>query len=173
MHGVSSANASDIDFALKHLGHSDRFVRYAARIALENQPAETWRTKVTALTDPTSVIVGNLALARQGDKSDLASIIDSLLKLDYDKMDTPRKLMWLRTMQVALTRMGYPSDLQRAKIVERLDAHYPAGSYELDAELVQLLVYLKSSTVVQKTLDMMDRLGTRTDSRLGIFGFKK
>jgi putative heme-binding domain-containing protein len=159
MHGVSSVDASDIDFALKHLGHSDRFVRYAARIAIENQPAETWRTKVLTLKDPTAAIAGLLALARQGEKNDLASIIDSLLNLGYDNMDTSRKLMWLRTMQVALTRFGYPSDLQRGRIVERLDAQYPAGSYELDAELVQLLVYLKSGSVVQKTLDMMDRLG--------------
>ncbi|MFN7841760.1 MAG: c-type cytochrome [Pirellula sp.] len=156
MHGISTG---DSEFALKHLGNSDRFVRYAARIALENQPVSKWRNKVLSIQDPTAAMVGLLALARQGEKSDLGSIIDSLLKLSYDKMDTPRKLMWLRTMQVAFTRLGYPSEQQRNQLVENLDAYYPASSYELDAELVQLLVYLKSSTVVQKTLDMMDRLG--------------
>jgi putative heme-binding domain-containing protein len=156
MHGVSTG---DSDFALKHLGDSDRFIRYAARIALENQSVSKWRNKVHSIQDPTAAVVGLLALARQGEKSDLGPIIDSLLKLDYDKMDTSRKLMWLRTMQVAFTRLGYPSEQQRNQLVEKLDAYYPTSSYELDAELVQLLVYLKSSTVVQKTLDMMDRLG--------------
>ncbi|MCU0711593.1 MAG: c-type cytochrome [Pirellula sp.] len=156
MHGVATG---DPDFALKHIGDSDRFVRYAARIALENQPVAKWRGKVHAIKEPTAAIVSLLALARQGDKSDLEPIIESLLKLNYETMNTERQLMWLRTMQVALARHGYPNEEQRNKIVSKLDAVYPVSSYELDAELVQLLVYLKSSTVVQKTLDMMDRLG--------------
>ncbi len=112
MHGVATG---DPEFALKHIGDSDRFIRYAARIALENQPVAKWRDKVHAIKEPTAAMVALLALARQGDKSDLKPIVESLLRLSYEKMDTDRQLMWLRTMQVAFTRHGYPMKSSETK----------------------------------------------------------
>ena len=40
-----------VEAAFKHLGHEDRFIRYAARIAIENQPVSEWETKVLNAKD--------------------------------------------------------------------------------------------------------------------------
>jgi len=39
-HHKGSASGKDLQAILDQLGHADRFIRYAARVALENQPAE-------------------------------------------------------------------------------------------------------------------------------------
>jgi len=43
-HGRRDSKA--VTAAFKHLGHGDRFIRYAARIAIESQPVGEWETKV-------------------------------------------------------------------------------------------------------------------------------
>ena len=40
-----AGDKSAVEIGIKNLGHSDRFVRYAARIALEHQPVESWEEK--------------------------------------------------------------------------------------------------------------------------------
>ncbi|XZE21414.1 c-type cytochrome [Pirellulaceae bacterium SH449] len=156
MHGGATG---DVNLAIQHLGNSDRFIRYAARVALESQPVEAWRDKVHSLKDPTASSVAMLALARQGESSDLPRIVESLMQHDWPQLDVEQRLTWLRAMQVAFCRLSTPNDNQRGELLAVLDAVYPTHVYELDAELVQLLVYLKSDSVVQKTLDMMDKLG--------------
>ena len=51
-----------------HLGHEDRHVRYAARVALEHQPLAEWAEKALAETDTQRSLGALLALARQGGK---------------------------------------------------------------------------------------------------------
>ena len=46
------------------LASRDRFLRYAARIALEHQPVERWRARALAEADPRAAIPALLALAR-------------------------------------------------------------------------------------------------------------
>ena len=45
-------NEGAIANAWPHLSHPDRFVRFAARIAIEHQPVSQWQTKVFSETDP-------------------------------------------------------------------------------------------------------------------------
>ena len=61
-HGPARADA--LDFLWKYLGHEDRFIRYAARIALEHQDVDLWQARVFAENDPEATITGLLALSR-------------------------------------------------------------------------------------------------------------
>lgn len=151
----------DIDFILEHLGHEDRFVRYAARIALESQPVERWKDRVFTLKAASARTTLNamLAVARQGNENDVDRLVEKLSSLKFGSLSEPEQLAWLRTLQVAFARHGGPSDDGKSKLVTELDAAYPADSYPLNAELVQLLVYLESPNVVTKTLALMDNLG--------------
>jgi putative heme-binding domain-containing protein len=58
-----------------------------------------------------------------------------------------------------MARLGEPSETRRQKWTERLDRLYPSATYELNAELVQLLVFLKSPSVIGKSLSLMGSLG--------------
>lgn len=151
----------DLKLILSHLGHEDRFIRYAARIALESQPLDRWKDAVLASQSqsPKQTLNAMLAVARQGSAKDLDRLLENLSALNYRSLSEQEQLTYLRTMQVAFARHGSPSDAWRTKLVKQLDAVYPAESYPLNAELVQLLVYLESPTVVGKTLTLMDNLG--------------
>lgn len=61
------ANPAAIAAAWPNLNHPDRFVRYAARIAVEHQPVAQWQDRVFAETDPQRLTQAAVALARQGD----------------------------------------------------------------------------------------------------------
>lgn len=154
---------NDLDFMVEHLGHEDRFIRYAARIALEFQPVERWRECVLGLSQPREILSGLLALARQGTNDDLDLIAQKLLQLPHNGLDRQGQLAALRILQVALARRadsgnGLSSDLRR-QILDVLEMAYPTEIFTLDSEIVQLLVYLESPSVVAKTLDLMDQLG--------------
>jgi putative heme-binding domain-containing protein len=149
----------DIPMMLKHLSHSDRFIRYAARIALESQPVAEWRDRAFAEKDPKGLINAMLAVARQGNANDVDNIVGRLLSLDFSSLSQGDQLTWLRTLEVAFARHGVPSASSRPTLTTKLDALYPAKSYELNAELAQLLVYLESPTAVSKTLKLMNELG--------------
>ncbi|MEQ1826643.1 MAG: c-type cytochrome, partial [Pirellula sp.] len=155
-HGRSDAN---VDQILPYLSHEDRFIRYAARVALEWQPIDTWRSKALAIKSPKGIINAAMAIAHQGNPNDLAGLCDSLRQLQFQSLTSSDALAWLRAWQLAFVRLGEPSDDTRQQLVVLLDGLYPAMSYEANAELVQLLVYLRSPTVVSKTLALMDRLG--------------
>ena len=52
--------------AWPHLGSEDRFLRFAARVALETVSAETWKARALAETDAATSMIALLALARVG-----------------------------------------------------------------------------------------------------------
>lgn len=154
---------ADMSLIIKHLGDSDRFTRYAARIALEFQPTARWREQVLKLSEPRATIAGLLALARQGAANDLDAIALKLLQLPHENLDEHSKLAALRTLQVAIVRrvdsgVGL-SPAVRQQVLNLLESVYPTGTYPIDAEMVQLLVKLESPVVVERTLEMMQQLG--------------
>lgn len=155
-HGNSNG---DLDFIMANIGHEDRFIRYAARVALENQPISKWRDKAFATTGTKAVLNAMMAVAHQGTKDDIDRIAEKVSSVGLETLSESDQLFWLRTLEVAFARHGEPSAALSEKLATRLDAIYPAKSFPVNAELVQLLVYLKSPNVVAKTLALMDTLG--------------
>ena len=66
---VDGTGPEAIGKAWPHLASPDRFVRFAARVAIERQPAAMWAERALAETNPQSAIESLIALARVGDKS--------------------------------------------------------------------------------------------------------
>ncbi len=149
----------DLKLIMDNIGHEDRFIRFAARVALENQPISKWRDSAFATKGTNASLNAMLAMAHQGTKEDLEKILEKIASVGLEALSENEQLFWLRTLEVAFTRQGEPSNAWREKLVSRLDALYPAKTYPINAELVQLLVFLKSPTVVAKTLQLMDNLG--------------
>ncbi len=159
-HGEDQASDVEaLDEIITHLGHNDRFIRYAARIALESRYADLWRHRVLKLKEPAAAIVAAIALARQGSGEDLTDVLKLLASVPRVGLNQQLTLAWLRAYQLALVRLGEPSAEERQQLIEILDPMYPTVSNPINAELVQLLVYLDSPTVVKKTLNLMALLG--------------
>ena len=61
-HGKQDGRA--VEVAWPHLSHPDRHVRWAARMAIEHQPLESWKERAFAEPDPARQITALLAVAR-------------------------------------------------------------------------------------------------------------
>ena len=150
------ADASALSFTWPHLGSDDRAIRYAARLAIENQPVDSWREKALSESNPQSSIMALIALARQGSATDLARIVESLGRLDFSQLGKTQQLATLRAYSLAFTRLGKPSDPERTSVLAKLDRLFPGSDDDINTELARLLVYLESSTVVAKTIALIE-----------------
>ena len=160
-HGSSNPDA--IDVAWPQLSHPDRFTRYAARIAIEHQPVVQWQERALAEPDPLALITAMVALARCGDPSIQARIVDALGRLDWDQLSEADRLSLLRAYGLAFARMGEPEAATRTAVVGRLDPHFPAGSRSLNYELATLLIYLQAPEVAARTLKLLLESQTQED----------
>ncbi|NRB76786.1 MAG: c-type cytochrome [Verrucomicrobiales bacterium] len=152
-------NSEAVATAWPYLSSSDRWLRHAARVAIESQPLEQWADKVTIEENPQARITGAVALARQGDASHQAALVDALLQLDPATLSESEFLGLLRAYALTFIRLDAPSDAQREAIIAELDAHFPNQSNDVNTELVRVLVYLQSPTVIEKTLEMIANRG--------------
>ena len=148
-------DASAVDAAWPGLSNADRFIRFAARIAVENQPVETWRERALGEEDPQAAVMACIALARQGDADDLSGIVAALGRLDLHRLEESQRLAALRAYALAFTRLGEPDDSLRERVIAELDHLLPASSAAVNTEVVRLLTYLRSPMVVAKTLALM------------------
>jgi len=173
-----------IDKAWPYLAHSDRFVRFAARVAIERQPTKLWAEKALNEKKPQALIEAMIALARvggsgeaiapppetkpakgasssavgKGSAADAAlqgKILAALGSLDFAKQDVGHQLQIARAYQLAFIRLGKPSPEVCASTAEKLDAFFPGKEYAVNRELSQLLIFLDSPRAVSKTLGLM------------------
>ena len=155
LHKPESTNA--VAKAWKYLGHNDRHIRWAARIAVELQPASEWQDKALAEKASQASLTALCALARQGDASLQSKLIEALNRLNWSELKPSQQAELLRVYQLAFIRMGKPSSTIASSVEKKLDPIYPAPMASLNRELCTLLVYLESPNVASKTLALMSQ----------------
>ncbi|SMP78285.1 putative heme-binding domain-containing protein [Neorhodopirellula lusitana] len=148
-------NTAAVQTAWPHLSSSDRWLRHAARIAIESQPVDQWADRVFAETNSQARITGAVALARSGNNSHQAAQLTALLSLDPGKLEDSKLLGLLRAYALTFIRLGAPSDQQRDQVIAELNPHLPHANKDVNTELVRLLVYLNDPTVIDKAIEMM------------------
>ena len=154
MHAPDTPPAA-IDQAWPHLGSSDRFIRWASRTAIERQIPSNWADRAIAETDPQASIEALIALARVGEPRYQKDIIYSLQEIDFAAQPHERQLAWLRTWQLAFTRLGPPTESIRVSALESLDSLFPHADASINRLLIELLIYLDSPTVVAKSVPLL------------------
>lgn len=137
------------------LSSDDRFLRHAARIAVESQPVETWADRVAKETDPQAFVTASVALARMGDPSHQPKLIDGLQSIDLASLSESQLLGALRAYALAFLRLQEPTKAQRVEVMATLDPMLPHASDDVNTELIRLLAYLRSDTVVAKTMNLI------------------
>jgi putative heme-binding domain-containing protein len=145
-----------VDFAWPYLNHEDRFIRYAARVAVEHQPVSTWQERALLEKNPQASMQAIIALAHHGNKDLREKMISQLIKIDYQKLSDPEKLDLLRTVELVLLRMGIPNSSVNKNLIEYLDPLYPTKSNKLNRSLSILLVYLNAPQAIGKTLALLE-----------------
>jgi putative heme-binding domain-containing protein len=160
-----------------YLNHPDRYLRSAARVAIEFQDPRTWQERALAEKDPATAIQALLALVRvtstdpfhrkpDTPPTDLAlkgRILQALERIDWDRLTADQQLDLLRVYAIAFVRMGPPDRDTRTRLIARLDPHYPSHNRLLNADLCQMLVYLEAPGVATKTLKLLAEAPTQEE----------
>ncbi|MAG56692.1 MAG: heme-binding protein [Planctomycetes bacterium] len=145
------------------LSHSDRHLRYAARIALEHQPVARWGNQAFLAKTPDAVIQTSLALARVGDPALKDRIIHALAGLRVDDLDTRTRLDLVRAFGLVFARMGKPSPASRDLVLESLAGDHSSHGPALDREIAALSIYLEAPRAVASTLPLLHGAATQED----------
>lgn len=153
-HGKPDATALNI--AWPYLKSSDRFIRFAARIAVEHQPASKWQERALTEKDPQILTQAIIALARNGDQSLKSRMLNSLMTVNYKQLSEPQQIDLLRAFELTFSRMGQPEATQKDRIISYLNPNYPAKTNELNRSLSKILVFIQAPQVVAKTLALID-----------------
>jgi putative heme-binding domain-containing protein len=174
-HGLADSRA--VTDAWPYLSHTDRFVRWAARTAIEHQPAGTWAERALAESDPAKQVEALLALVcvtgidplhRQPsdppvDEYMRDRILAALLRLDWSRLSNEQRITLVRTFEICFNRFGRPDQATTARVIAQLDPQFPAATRELNWLLCETFAYLQSPTVAAKAMELIRRAPTQEE----------
>ena len=178
------------DATWPHLASSDRWVRSAARVVLEHQPAAGWSERAFSEKNTTARLEALLALTRQAAKCPYhteraakpdprtgiaptsaaptaaeAALRDRLLAAlradDFSQLTLEQKLLHVRLTEIILHRYGNPDATGVAAIVAQYDAAYPSADFGLNWLLVETLGHLQSPTLAAKAMAFVANAGSQ------------
>ncbi len=166
----------------KHLGDSDRFIAFAARVAIEHQDPKLWAEKALAEKDPVKATHALLALTRvsapcpehtkekkiAGDPALRAKIVANLTAIDFAKLSDQQKLDLVRTYQVVFNRFGLPPRPTKVipeewdSVVKQLGGNFPDKNRFVNAELCQVLIAM-DLPVAEKVMKLLKDAPTQEE----------
>lgn len=165
-HGKQDPKA--VEVVWPQLADADRFVRSAARAALEHQPVAEWEARALAETNASAQLEALLALTRatgvcpthrtEGHAVNTAmrdKLWAALLKHDLNRLAPEQQLMYVRLVEIVLHRFGNPDDATVAALIAQLDPAYPADNFELNWLLTETLAYLQAPNTAKKAMALI------------------
>jgi putative heme-binding domain-containing protein len=149
--------------AWPQLDSPDRALRFAARLAIENQDQALWKEKALAESRINARIQAMLALTRVAGNEHQAEVLARLDALPLERMTEEQVLDALRVYGMAFIRLGGKRPGSAARAVARLSPLYPSGSESINRELCQLLVYLEAPGVIERSMSLLRSSRTQQD----------
>jgi putative heme-binding domain-containing protein len=176
-HGVQDPQA--VTQAWTYLSDDDRFIRTAARTAIEHQPVAEWSELALSEPDASRRVEAVLALARvtgvcpqhRADEAE-AVVVDSelrdrmlaaLLEISPKDLNPSQELTRQRAIQVILSRFGRPDDDVIQGLIAYLDPMFPADSADLNWLLCETLAWLQSPAVAAKAMALIEAAPTQEE----------
>lgn len=145
-----SATPGELNECMAALDSTDPLIRAAARVALENQPLESWRDRLAKLDSPGAARAAWLALVRAGSAEDRQDVISQVAKACGGAKDALSRAELARIATIALSR-GVNAD-SLALLGGAMDAWYPSDDAELDELLLPILVEARVSGIQDRAL---------------------
>jgi putative heme-binding domain-containing protein len=171
---------SAIETAWPYLSSEDRFLRHAARVAIESQPVSSWAGQVYSEVNSQTRITSAVALARMGSSEHREPLLNSLNQLisgvsfglAEDAKHSPtnggasrhvlpvsQQLGLLRAYELVLDRLGPLAEEQRELLIAKLDPLLPAADANVNFELLRLLVFLRAPSAASKGMQLIAERG--------------
>lgn len=163
------ASPTGIALAWPNLAHKDRFIRWAARTAIEHIPSAAWAQRALEELNPAIRVEALLALARvegisppQRRKNSPpvnhalgGRLLTSLAGINFGALDQERQLAFVRTAQIILHRFDIRPSAATKPLQAILDAQFPSATPEMNWLLCETLVYLQSDSVAAKAVKLI------------------
>lgn len=149
------------------LGSHQRTLAFSARMALEHQPIEAWRSLVAAMENNQARLLGALALARRGNDDDAVAACELASAALAQQANPEISILALRTAQVALLR--HPAAAASAPMKACGDAAITLGAdRRTDPRVAQIALELacglRRPDAVAPCLDRLDAATDRADA---------
>lgn len=152
-HGSEHPEA--IRTAWPHLSSTDRFIRHAARVAIEAQPTERWADRALTEINATARVAALVALARNGSEEYRSPGIQSVLEIMQQELSAEQHLGSLRALSLIFMRLGEATPEERTEIGDALIKHFPHEDDRVNTELIRVLVHLNDARVIEETITLM------------------
>ena len=147
-----------IETVIEALQSDDRSIRYAARIAIENQPSSSWAKQIASQPTQAKLELA-VALIRVAPEEKF-SVVNALSSIDFASLSPQQKQHLIRAYGLVICR-GRDIDEQTKVAIQKLEQHFPTGDRLLDQELSRLLVAGKSPTIVAKLVEIFKKETTQ------------
>jgi putative heme-binding domain-containing protein len=158
---VRSGLEAPVEQLLTLLASQDRWLRFAARLAMERVPQEKWFNKGLASYNLHVVTETLLASYRRDRKGSAKTIIEKTSKL----LTAPRSPLSdeLRLAVLRLTQLALLQGIRNAKTAQignALLSHFPTRRTDIDAEVARILVVLNVDGAAAKILPLVEHART-------------
>ena len=154
--------ASLDEVAWNALAHDDRWIRRAARDVVERTSPALWSARIANDTDKARVLETALILARQKALETNPPAFEKLLSWKPADLTSEQRLRWIRVWSVALARNAASLDAIKPRLIGHLAGWYPAADAAENQDLCRLLVALRASYALERTIPLL-RAATRSE----------
>jgi putative heme-binding domain-containing protein len=139
------------------LNDSDRFVRWAGRIAIEHTARNEWKDRVLKETNPLGALEGSLAWVRTANGASLQPIVDKLFAMmKQTSLSTENKLRLYRTVMYTTTEIkGGLSAAEREQLYGLVATQFPATDERMNRELALMIGYSGQAPGIAELLAAM------------------
>ena len=150
------ADPGRLDDLYVAIGHEDRSIRFAARVALERLDPDSWSVLALEEAEHRRAIELLVALARIGSEAQRNQVVGRVVELLGRPVDAGEEIGLLRAAMIAMSRAESVDEKILRRLGERIVVGYPTGTLEVDRLRTTLLVAVDHPDVVPLTLDAMD-----------------
>lgn len=145
----------DTDFIWTQLGSEDRYIRFSARIALENQGVDKWAGLMTKETPVQQKIEYALAVARSENQSLQFELFNLLKEIDLPLHDDDTQLKIIRAQGLLCIRN---STLQRAELETQWGPVFPSENQYLNEEIAFFFTDSQNPIWLEKTMNLWSQV---------------
>jgi len=152
----ADADPDRMDDLYVGLGHQDRSIRFAARVALERLHPDSWSELALDEEEHVRAIELLVALARTGSNAQRGRVVERVTELLGEPVPPQEEIGLLRAAMIAMSRADSVDADTLELLGEKLVDAYPTGMLEVDRLRETLLVAVDHPDVVTLTLDAID-----------------
>ena len=159
--GEMPTPAQVVAAAWPQLDSPDRSIREAARTAIESQPVAAWQELALGERRTWAALEAMLALTRRGQPDVKPHLCEGITTLTIEQMSEEQQLAAMRLTGLVFTRLGAPTEDERAQMGDLWMRFFPAKTERLNRELVTLCASLDAPGTVEKTMSLLRAAKTR------------